>query len=48
MPHWLEQAMYPIDKTNLDVLRFAHFLALAVLTVRFIPRDWPPLKSRWL
>ena len=37
--------MYPIDKTNLDVLRFAHFLALAVVTVRFVPRDWPGLKS---
>ena len=30
--------MYPIDKTNMDVLRFAHFIALAVVTVRFIPR----------
>ena len=40
--------MYPIDKTNLDVLRFAHFLALAALTVRFIPRDWPVLRSPWL
>jgi hypothetical protein len=29
-------------------LRFAHFLALAVVTVRFIPREWPVLKSRWL
>ena len=37
--------MYPIDKTNLDVLRFAHFLALAAVTVRFVPRDWPGLKS---
>ena len=37
--------MYPIDKTNLDVLRFAHFLALAAVTVWFIPRDWPALKS---
>ena len=37
--------MYPIDKTNLDVLRFAHFLALAAVTVRFVPRDWPALKS---
>jgi hypothetical protein len=27
------------------VLRFAHFLALAVLAMRFIPRDWPVLKS---
>ncbi|HET9245828.1 MAG TPA: OpgC domain-containing protein [Xanthobacteraceae bacterium] len=48
VPHWLEQLIYPIDKVNLDVLRFAHFLALAVVTVRFLPRDWPGLKSRWL
>ena len=48
IPHWLGEWMYPIDKTNLDVLRFAHFLALAALTVRFIPRDWPVLQSRWL
>ena len=33
--------IYPIDKTNLDVLRFAHFLALAAVTVHFVPRDWP-------
>jgi len=44
VPGWLAHWMYPIDKTNLDVLRFAHFLALAVVTVRFIPRHWPPLK----
>ena len=48
MPKLLEQWMYPIDKTNLDVLRFTHFLALAALTVRFLPRDWPGLKSPWL
>ena len=45
MPLWLEELIYPIDKTNLDVLRFAHFLALAALTVRFVPRDWPFLTS---
>ncbi len=45
VPHWLEEVIYPIDKVNLDVLRFAHFLALAALTVHFVPRDWPPLKS---
>jgi hypothetical protein len=45
VPHWLEDLIYPIDKTNLDVLRFAHFLALAVLTVRFVPRTWPLLDS---
>jgi hypothetical protein len=45
MPGWLADWMYPIDKTNLDVLRFAHFLALAAVTVRFVPRHWPGLKS---
>jgi hypothetical protein len=40
--------MYPIDKTNLDVLRLAHFLALATIAVRFVPRDWPGLRSPWL
>jgi hypothetical protein len=45
VPNWLSEWMYPIDKTNLDVLRFAHFLALAAVTVRFVPREWPGLKS---
>jgi hypothetical protein len=45
VPGWLKELMYPIDKTNLDVLRFAHFLALAAVTVRFLPRHWPGLKS---
>jgi len=48
MPRRVEQWMYPIDKTDLDVLRFAHFLALAAITVRFLPKDWPGLKSPWL
>jgi hypothetical protein len=45
LPVWLEDLIYPIDKTNLDVLRFAHFLALAAVTVRFVPRNWPLLQS---
>ena len=48
LPHWVEQWIYPIDKTDFDVLRFAHFLALAVLAVRFVPAGWPGLKSPWL
>jgi hypothetical protein len=48
MPKLLEYYMYPISKTDLDVLRFAHFLALAALTTYFIPKGWPGLKSRWL
>ena len=45
MPHRLEQWIYPISKTDLDILRFAHFLALAAVTVRWVPNGWPGLKS---
>jgi hypothetical protein len=48
MPRRLEQWMYPIDKTDLDGLRFVHFLALATVTVYFVPKGWPGLKSPWL
>jgi hypothetical protein len=48
VPKWLEEWMYPIDKTNLDVLRFAHFMALAIVTVRLIPQQWEFLHSIWL
>ena len=48
MPGVLARWMYPISKTDLDVLRFAHFLALAVVTLYFIPKGWPGLKSAWL
>jgi hypothetical protein len=48
VPKWLEDWMYPIDKTNLDVLRFAHFVALAVLIVRLVPQQWAFLHSIWL
>lgn len=44
-PDWLHAFLYPIDKTNLDVLRLAHFLALAVIAVRLIPRDWSAFQS---
>jgi hypothetical protein len=47
VPKWVAEHLYPIDKTNLDVLRFAHFLALAAVTVYFVPRDWPYLSSPW-
>jgi hypothetical protein len=48
VPRWLAEVMYPIDKTNLGLLRFIHFLCLAVLTVRAVPRNWPKLRSWWL
>jgi hypothetical protein len=48
VPNFLAAWMYPISKTDLDVLRFAHFLALAAVTVHFLKKDWPGLKSVWL
>jgi hypothetical protein len=48
LPRWLVKWMYPIDKTDMDILRFAHFLALAAITIRFVPKGWPPLQSPWL
>ncbi|BAT57957.1 OpgC protein [Variibacter gotjawalensis] len=45
IPRWLFNRIYPIDKTNLDILRLCHFMALAVITVRLIPITWPGLKS---
>ena len=45
VPQWLTDFIYPVDKTNLDVLRFAHFLALAALTAHFVRHDWAGLDS---
>ncbi|HLZ02878.1 MAG TPA: OpgC domain-containing protein [Bradyrhizobium sp.] len=47
IPAWLARLIYPIDKTDFDVLRFAHFLALAVVVLRFVPGDWGGLRSPW-
>jgi hypothetical protein len=47
VPKWMIKAIYPIDKTDLDMLRFTHFLALALVVWRYLPRDWAPLSSRW-
>jgi hypothetical protein len=47
VPKWMIKLIYPIDKTDLDMLRFTHFLALATLVSRFVPRDWAELRSKW-
>ncbi len=44
VPKLVSDVIYPIDKTNLDVLRIAHFLSLAVITVWFVPPNWSALK----
>ncbi|MEO8937196.1 MAG: OpgC domain-containing protein [Burkholderiaceae bacterium] len=39
--------MYPIDKTNLDVLRLVHFLAMAYLCAHFVPTSARFLQRWW-
>ncbi len=43
VPQALAKLVYPVDKSNLDPLRLLHFVALAILAVWLIPRNW-----RWL
>jgi hypothetical protein len=37
LPEWL--IIFPLDKSALSPLRLAHFLALALITVRLVPQD---------
>jgi hypothetical protein len=48
IPKSLIHVIYPIDKSDLDMFRLIHFLALAVVFVRYVPRDWPALRSKLL
>lgn len=48
IPKWLIKVIYPIDKTDLDMLRFTHFLALATWVTYFIPLKWRTLSPKWL
>jgi hypothetical protein len=45
LPDWLW--IYPLNKTDLSPLRLAHFLALTILIVRFVPKDAAFLRSVW-
>jgi len=47
IPKWMMKAIYPIDKTDLDMLRFTHFLAVAVVVSRYVPHNWGPLTAKW-
>lgn len=47
-PEWLVSAFNPNDKTNLAPYRVVHFVVIAILAARFVPIDWPGLKSRVL
>jgi hypothetical protein len=48
MPAGGLEIVVPNDKTNLAPYRVLHFLALAVIVVRIIPKDWAGLDSRFL
>jgi len=48
VPHWILQPFDPNDKTNLAPYRIVHFIALAVVVVRFLPVDSPILQWRSL
>ena len=48
LPELAARYIYPIDKTNVEILRFLHFLAIAWFVRLFVPRDaaflrWPVL-----
>ena len=43
-PPWFVGIFNPNDKTNLAPYRFLHFIVIASLVIRFIPRDWPGLE----
>jgi hypothetical protein len=46
MPTWLYDAFNPNDKTNLAPYRFVHFVVVAFMVTRFLPREWRGLKGR--
>jgi hypothetical protein len=41
VPQTLTNLIFPVDKSNLSPLRILHFLALAILAVRFLPHALP-------
>jgi len=43
-PQWLYDAFNPNDKTNLAPYRFVHFIVIAYLVTRFLPKTWPGLE----
>lgn len=44
LPHGLYEAFKYNDKTYLAPYRFVHFVVIAIMVVRFVPKDWPGLE----
>jgi len=47
LPEWLYGTFNPNDKTNLAPYRVVHFVIIAFLITRYVPRDWKALEWRW-
>ncbi|WP_245263466.1 OpgC family protein [Azorhizobium doebereinerae] len=47
VPDAVGELIYPISKTDLSLLRFLHFLALALVVAHFVPSDWSLLRARF-
>jgi hypothetical protein len=47
-PQWLSDLIYPIEKSDLALVRLLHFLALAFVCWHVIPSNHAILQSRWL
>jgi len=45
VPQTLAKLLYLVDKSDLDPLRLLHFIALAILTVWLVPRNWRGLTT---
>jgi hypothetical protein len=45
VPQTLTNLLFPVDKSNLSPLRLLHFLALAILAVRFASHTWRGLMT---
>jgi len=45
-PAGLVNSFNPADKPSLPPYRFLHFMVIALLLIRLIPRDWPGLEWR--
>jgi len=48
LPRLLARAIYPIDKTNLDLMRALHFVALAYLVALALHADSPIFRQAWV
>ena len=45
VPQTLAKLLYLVDKSDLDPLRLLHFIALAILAVWLLPRNWRGLTT---